>query len=418
MALATRRSAGGETVTRVTPAQRPDAGELGDITSQLSAISDNLLASYARLERRAERVERDLVVANLELARRMEEVDSLRAHLDAVLCALPCGVVVRGADGSVASANPAALLLLASGAEELERAGRHPVLDDHPADGLVREHALADGVRRALSVRRSPVRAESGGGTVMIVDDRTEERRLESKLASSSKMAALGTMAGGIAHEVRNPLNAVRGFAELLRLEIDPHERAHRFATRICEGVDEIDGIVKSLLGFAAPEKLAREVIDPEHLVAQAIAAARAETCPPERAEGSVCSGSSGRWTIRTSVECPVFRADPIKLRQALKNLVANALQAQTNGGEVGVEIRHTDGVIEMRVHDGGPGFADALRGRAGEPFLTTRSEGTGLGLALVHAIASVHGGSVEFGPDPGPLGGADVRLCIPYQPS
>jgi signal transduction histidine kinase len=342
----------------------------------------------------------------------MDEVDSLRAHLDAVLCALPCGVVVRSADGAVASTNPAAAALLASSADEMQRAGRHPVLDDAPADGLVREHVLADGVRRALSVRRSPVRAEAGGGTVMIVDDRTEEKRLEAKVASSSKMAALGTMAGGIAHEVRNPLNAVRGFAELLRLELDPHERAHRFATRICEGVDEIDAIVKSLLGFAAPEKVAREPIDPEHLVLQAVAAARAETCPPGRPD------HSGRWTIRTAVDCPVFRADPIKLRQALKNLVANALQAQPGGGEVGVEIRHADGVIEMRVHDGGPGLADALRGRAGEPFLTTRSEGTGLGLALVHAIASIHGGSVEFGPDPGPLGGADVRLRIPYQPS
>jgi signal transduction histidine kinase len=391
------------------PAQRANAGELGDITSQLSAISASLQASYARLERRAERVERDLVVANLELARRMEEVDSLRARLDAVLSALPCGVVVRGADGRVASANPAAGALLATSEEELRRASLHPVLDGAPADGVVREHVLADGVRRALAVRRSHVRAEAGGGSVMIVDDRTEERRLQAKLAANAKMAALGTMAGGIAHEVRNPLNAVRGFAELLRIELDPGERAHRFATRICAGVDEIDAIVRSLLGFAAPEKLAREVIDPEELVRQAAAAARDEACPSERAEA---------WTIRTSVDCPVFRADPIKLRQALKNLVANALQAQPRGGEVAVEVRHAGGAVEMRVHDAGPGLADSVRGRAGEPFLTTRSDGTGLGLALVHAVAAVHGGSFEFEPDPGPLGGADARLCIPYQPS
>jgi signal transduction histidine kinase len=384
-------------------------GELGDITSQLSAISENLLASYARLERRAERVERDLVVANLELARRMEEVDSLRAHLDAVLSALPCGVVVRGADGRVASANPAAGALLAASEDELKSATQHPVLDDALADGVVREHVLADGVRRALAVRRSHVRADAGGGSVIIVDDRTEERRLEAKLAANAKMAALGTMAGGIAHEVRNPLNAVRGFAELLRLQLDPDERAHRFATRICAGVDEIDAIVKSLLGFAAPEKLARDVVDPEELARQAVAAARDEACRDRRADA---------WTIRTSVDCPVFRADAIKLRQALKNLVANALQAQPRGGEVAVEIHHTDGTIALRVHDGGPGLADALRGRAGEPFLTTRPDGTGLGLALVHAVAAVHGGSFEIERDAGPLGGADARLTIPYLPS
>jgi len=389
--------------------QSVDAGELGDITSQLAAISDNLLASYARLERRAERVERDLLVANHEPAHRMEEVDSLRAHLDAVLRALPCCVIVRDSRGAIASVNPAASTLLASSEEQLKQSVRHPVLDDEPGDGVVREHVLGDGVRRALAVRCSSVRTESGGGSVVIVDDRTEERRLEAKVASSAKMAALGTMAGGIAHEVRNPLNAVRGFAELLRLELDPSERAHRFATRICEGVDEIDGIVKSLLGFAAPEKLVREVVDPEELAREAIAAARGDANASEPTD---------RWNIRASIDCPVFRADPIKLRQALKNLVANALQAQPAGGDVALEIRHDGGVIELRVHDAGPGFAPDLRARAGEPFLTTRSEGTGLGLALVHAIAAVHGGSIEFCADSGPLGGADVRLRIPYQPS
>ncbi|MFN0007775.1 MAG: sensor histidine kinase [Planctomycetota bacterium] len=289
--------------------------DVRDITSQLSELTENLRASYAKLERRAERVERDLVVANLELARRIEEVESLRA----------------------------------------------------------------------------------------------EERRLEAKLASSAKLAALGTMAAGIAHEVRNPMNAVRGFAELLRDDLEPGLRAHRFATRICEGVDEIDGIVRSLLGLAADDRLVREEIDPAELARQAISAARSEACSPPKAE---------RWTIHTRIECPAFRADAVKLRQALKNLVANAVQAQPSGGAVAVEIRDADGWVEFRVHDAGPGLAESLRGRAGEPFLTTRAEGTGLGLALVHAIAAVHGGSFEIGPDPGPLGGADARLRIPHQHS
>jgi signal transduction histidine kinase len=289
--------------------------DVGDIVSQLSAVAETLRSSYARLEKRAERVERDLVVANSELARRVEEVESLR----------------------------------------------------------------------------------------------TEERRLEAKLASSSKLAALGTMAAGIAHEVRNPLNAVRGFAELLRDELEPGRRAHRFAARICDGVDEIDGIVRSLLGLAATDRLAREAIEPAELLRQAVAAARSEACEPSDAD---------RWSIVTRVDCAGFRADSVKLRHAIKNLVANAVQAQPNGGRVAVEIRDADGWVEIRVHDAGPGLDASLRGRAGEPFLTTRAEGTGLGLALVHAIAAVHGGTFEIGPDPGPLGGADARLRIPHLPS
>jgi len=289
--------------------------DVGDIASQLSEVMEKLRSSYVRLARRAERVECDLVVANLELARRVEEVESLRA----------------------------------------------------------------------------------------------EEKRLGAKLASSSRMAALGTMAAGIAHEIRNPMNAVRGFAELLCAEPGAEDRVRRFATRICEGVDAIEGIVRSLLEFAAPERLQLEDMDAEQMAHQAIAAAKAELCELPR---------SDRWTIRTSVDCPRFRADPVKLRQALKNLVANALQVQPDGGEVAVEICCADGSVEIRVHDAGPGWPRSLRGRAGEPFLTTRAQGTGLGLALVHAIASVHGGTFDIGPDPGPLGGADARLRIPHRTS
>ncbi len=374
--------------------------DLAQVATELSAISENLLASYGRLARHAERVEGELVVANAELARRVAEVDALRLHLDAVRRALPCGVVVFRADGSVASANPRALELLGCEESGLLRAGA-ALFAAATHDEALREHERQDGARRVLAVRRSPM--PCGGGSVVTIDDRTEERRLTDELASTSKMVALGTMAGGIAHEVRNPLNAVRGFASLLCRELDGTSRAHRFATRIQQGVDEVDAIVASLLGFAKPERLVREDVDVAELVGESVALALQER-----------SGEAQRWTVETRVEVPVLRADRIKLRQALRNLVANAIQSQPTGGRVVVEARDSGDAVELRVHDAGPGLAPALRGRAGEPFLTTRAEGTGLGLALVHAIAAVHGGRFEILGAPGPLGGADARLRIP----
>ncbi len=383
-----------------------DVRELGDVAAQLSAISENLLASYARLAEHAERVEGELSASNAELARRVDEVESLRAHLDAVLCALPCGVVVRDADGVVASANPAARRLLEAAAP-LSGTQTHPVLAAACAEGAVVEHAPDGRAPRVLAVRTSPILDAKAQGDVVIVDDRTAERRLTAELAARSKMAALGTMAGGIAHEIRNPLNAVRGFAELLRRDLEPGARAHRFASRICQGVDEIDAIISGLLGFATPERLAREEIDAAALVAEVISTAAGEHARDGRRE---------RWTIDSRVECARFQGDRIKLRQALRNLVANALQAQPEGGRVCVELSAADGAVELRVHDAGPGLPAALRGRTGEPFLTTRAEGTGLGLALVHAIAAIHGGSFEIRAEPGPLGGADARIRIPCQ--
>lgn len=374
--------------------------DLAQVATELSAISENLLASYGRLARHAERVEGELVVANAELARRVAEVDALRLHLDAVRRALPCGVVVFRADGSVASANPRALELLGCEEPDLSRTGGS-LLAAATREESLHEHDLRDGTRRVLAVRRSPM--PCGTGSVVTIDDRTEERRLTAELASTSKMVALGTMAGGIAHEVRNPLNAVRGFASLLCRELDGTSRAHRFATRIQQGVDEVDAIVASLLGFAKPERLVREDVDVAELVGESVALALQEL-----------SGEARRWTVETRVEVPVLRADRIKVRQALRNLVANAIQSQPTGGRVVVEVRDSGDAVELRVHDAGPGLAPALRGRAGEPFLTTRAEGTGLGLALVHAIAAVHGGRFEILGAPGPLGGADARLRIP----
>lgn len=374
--------------------------DLAQVATELSAISENLLASYGRLARHAERVEGELVVANAELARRVAEVDALRLHLDAVRRALPCGVVVFRADGSVASANPRALELLGCEESDLARTGGS-LLAAATREESLHEHDLRDGTRRVLAVRRSPM--PCGTGSVVTIDDRTEERRLTAELASTSKMVALGTMAGGIAHEVRNPLNAVRGFASLLCRELDGTGRAHRFATRIQQGVDEVDAIVASLLGFAKPERLVREDVDVAELVGESVALALQEL-----------SGEARRWTVETRVEVPVLRADRIKVRQALRNLVANAIQSQPTGGRVVVEVRDSGDAVELRVHDAGPGLAPALRGRAGEPFLTTRAEGTGLGLALVHAIAAVHGGRFEILGAPGPLGGADARLRIP----
>src|SRR5207302_10617108 len=119
--------------------------------------------------------------------------------------------------------------------------------------------------------------------------DRTTIERLRERLAAQEKMVALGTMAGGIAHEIRNPTNAVRGFAELLKRDLDAESKAHqfeskarrfeskahRFADRICRGVEEIDQIIASMLTLSAPERLVLGRVDPEALAVEAIAAAR-----------------------------------------------------------------------------------------------------------------------------------------------
>jgi signal transduction histidine kinase len=111
----------------------------------------------------------------------------------------------------------------------------------------------------------------------------------------------------------------------------------------------------------------------------------------------------------------PAFAGDYIKLRQALRNLIANAIQAQPDGGSVHVEARLENGEVVLAVSDAGPGIPKEALARVLEPFFTTRAEGTGLGLALVNTIARLHGGRVEVSREPAPLGGAHIQIHVPF---
>lgn len=369
-----------------------------EVVRSLAQISQELLASYEKLALRAERVENELVVANEALARKV-------AELDAILAALPCGVVVRDAQGRIVRANQSACAILGSSETELVEAGFHPSLAGREAAGESREIEIA-GARRVVASRWSEVRDAHGvdQGSVEIVDDRTAVEALEERMRAQSKMAALGNMAGGIAHEIRNPLNAVRGFAELLRRELPADGKAARFASRICDGAAEADQIIASMMSLTAREQIVAESVDPRRLVDDAVASAL-RVLPQEKLAD---------WKVETVVEAPVFRGDRIKLRQAVRNLVANALQMQPHGGWARVSAKVEGSDLVLRVVDGGPGIPREIARRIAEPFYTTRAEGTGLGLALVHTIAELHGGRFEVNPTTAPAGGADVAIKIP----
>lgn len=382
--------------------------ELAEALDSLSRVSSSLLEGYRSLEARAERVESELSAANAELERKVAELERTRAHLEAVLQALPCGVVVTDGSGRIVRANAAAGAILGLAPEDLVADGSHPSLAGASADGAPREIERTDGERRVVASRWSRI-AGRAAGAVEILDDRTALARLEQRLEAQARMASLGTLAGGIAHEIRNPLNAVLGFARLLERELEPGSRQARWSARIAEGVVEADQIISNLLSFADPERLQLERVEPAELVASALAAATRTL------------GDASRWRFATSVDAAPFVADRIKLRQALRNLIANAVEAQPDGGCVDVAVRRDGGEIVLDVCDAGPGVPAHLRARVVDPFFTTRSGGTGLGLALVHTIAALHGGSFEVAPERAPRqrgGGARMLLRIPHQPA
>ncbi|MDG1499212.1 MAG: ATP-binding protein [Planctomycetota bacterium] len=372
-----------------------------------SEISSNLLKSYSKLEARAERVEHKLAVANRTLESKVLELDEVTRNLEAILAALPTGVVVRDADGAIVRINDAAAVALGLSTQQKDRAIGSPDVEvlktARAAKGAV---VLANGSARVLDLRSSMVRNDQGRstGTVEIIDDRTEITALGERLHAMDKVASLGTMAGGIAHELRNPLNAVAGFADLMQSRLkttgteDP--KIIRWAQLIGRGAAEANAIITSLLTLSTPEGLDRSGIGAEDLLKEAVQAA----VTPEQTQPDV--------EFITDVES--FTGDRIKLRQALRNLVANAMDVAP-GSPLRIKATQTDeGELALEVHDAGPGIAAEMRRRVLDPFFTTRAEGTGLGLALASTIAGLHGGHLEIQNSPSDLGGALVAIHLP----
>jgi signal transduction histidine kinase len=373
--------------------------DLDDAARAFSVITEGLERAYAALEQRALRVEAELARTNRELEQKVRELDEVGRALGAILESLPTGVVVRDASGRVVRTNPAAQALLGSRIDALEHL--------EAARGTTARLLCDDGATKRVHVRTARVIGEGGShlGALTILDDRTEIEELSARLHVQEKMTALGTLAAGIAHEIRNPLNAICGFAGLLEKRLDEPTLA-RWASLIARGAHEIDGIVTGLVTMASPEALEASSVDTHELVERAVQQAMEHREAPER------------WRIETNVALPRLRGDAVKLRQALKNLIANAADAQPSGGVIKVEITARGDDHVLSVEDDGPGVPCELRSKILEPFFTTRAEGTGLGLALTHTIAQLHGGSVSIGDARPPLHGASFLVRFPTTPT
>jgi signal transduction histidine kinase len=222
------------------------------------------------------------------------------------------------------------------------------------------------------------------------------------RLVQSEKLAALGQLATGIAHEVRNPLAVIRSAAQSLA-EAAPagDEAAERACSFITAEIDRLSNVITALLAFARPPQLAPRTVRVPDLFDRALLLARDELAASELRVRRTESGP-----------LPPLEADPDLLCQVLLGLFSNAAAVVPRGGELALEARSDGGAVELAVGDSGPGVPAELRERVFEPFFTTRSRGTGLGLAVARQIVEAHGGRIAVGDRAG--GGARFVIRLP----
>ena len=223
-----------------------------------------------------------------------------------------------------------------------------------------------------------------------------EIQRLRRELASKDRelerrrrLAALGELAAGVAHEVRNPLGAIRLYSGLLKKSCDKQPALRELVEKIEAGIRAIDSVVQDTLALT-PGRSDAGTLDPQPRPLREIIDAAVDVCQ------AVFESRGVSLEVACGSPEPAVVVDALAIQRVLVNLLHNAAQVSPAGSTVEVRAESQDGQVVVRVLDRGPGLPEELRERVFDPFFTTRPEGTGLGLSIAHRLVEAHGGRLE----------------------
>jgi two-component system sensor histidine kinase PilS (NtrC family) len=342
---------------------------------------------------------------------RRAAADLLTLHQD-IVRSLSSGLITTSVDGVVLTANQAAADILRTTPGSLTGRSIDTVMPGLSAliasgHGELRRADLtvptaADD--RTIGVTVSPLRDVHDHivGTVINFQDLTELKRLEVHARRTERLATVGQLAAGVAHEIRNPMAAISGSIELLRQSPQASEEDRALMSIVHREVQRLNVLIGDLLDYANPRPKQTVDFDLGSLVKETVQVARGDQ-------------NFADIELAVTVDEPLpVHADPAKLRQVVWNLVRNAAEAAESGGKhVHVEARRAaDGGATVTVGDDGPGIPEQLLGHIFDPFVTTKQKGTGLGLATCHAIVAEHGGRIDVETVPGK--GTKMVVSIP----
>ncbi len=365
-----------------------------------------------------------------------------------LLAASRSGAIAIDAEGRVALLNEAAARLL--GLPPGEQVGRPlaEALEPHPAlAGLLAEATtyeappswaalpLAVGGRErtvGLSVHAAHDAAGRPIGTLVLLKELSQiETGLEATLARE-RLAAVGTMAAAIAHEMRNPLAGIRLSASMLKRRIDPTLGEAGLLEEIVVEVRKLEETVNRCLTYLRPLTLAAEEVELNRTVREALALCEASRAGAAGEPGTGAAGGAVRVGLRLAEELPLVVGDPDRLRDAVANLITNAIEAMRGRGGIltlATEVLHRGSVggggaavgvmagvpaVAVTVTDTGPGIEPEILDKIFYPFFTTKADGSGVGLATVQKIVTGHGGRIEVASEPGR--GATFRIVLPLR--
>ena len=369
---------------------------LSGMTNVTAVFLVALLAGYLSEQLRA---------AGQRLRFASADIEALRALNEHIITSIQSGLLSYTLDYHIIFINPAAARMTGLAGE---RVLYHDVSDlfpslrerDHEHPERLRrweeEYVRPDGLRRVLGFSLSPL-LDAGGlhqGWILIFQDLTPIRQMEQKIKRSEQLAAIGKMAAGIAHEIRNPLASMSGSIQMMSQTGSLDPVSEKLMGIVLRETDRLNALVTDFLQFARPQPPQLEQIQLRAMLAEMV-----EVFAYLRYQEDVAAPTSVILDMDEEVE---LEADPRQLKQVLWNLLNNAAEAAS--GEVIIRVRadRAAKTVQVRVIDDGCGIPAEVQGRIYDPFFTTKDSGSGLGLAQVLRIVEDHGGSLHAESEPG----------------
>lgn len=336
--------------------------------------------------------------------------EQTRAYLAAIVASSDDAIVGESLDGTIVSWNPAAERI--SGYSAHEVVGR-PLIDLLPPESYELERTILvrvgrgesvaphedvrirkDGTSIHASVTVFPIKDSTGQviGVSRFVRDITARKRAEEQLRETERLAELGTLASGLAHEIGTPMNVIQGRAEYM-MERSSDEPTKKGLQTIVTQVERITKLMTQLMAFARHSPPKRQALNLRHTIHETLEFFRERFTQHRTVVELACDE-----------DCPPVLADPNQMSQVLINLIVNAIHAMPDGGTLRLGLTATNGRAELTVADTGKGIAKEHMTRIFEAFFTTKEtgQGTGLGLSVVKGVIDEHGGSIAVESEPG----------------
>ena len=371
----------------------------GDLDQQLEIHTRDEVEDLAR---NFNVMTREILAQREQLEEQFGEILQLKNYNDMVLASMTNGVITLDLETRLVSANMAAESVLG-----LENRNWQGVVfkdlwpEDNPLVRLLekcfqskspcRNQEISvdtgTGEQRTLMISTSFLEdaREDMVGALILINDITELKVLEGRMRQADRLAALGTLSAGLAHEIRNPLSAIKTFVQLLPKKISNEAFLNKFQVTVPRELNRINDLIENLLELVRPPKMKFEAIALRDCLSQVADLYRDKL---EEAKISL--------DVTKDVPLPEIWADGEHLVRAFSNLIINARQAMPEGGNLTIKATEVEDWVKLEFIDTGVGMDQVTRENVFNPFFTTKDSGTGLGLALTLKIIQEHGGDID----------------------